>query len=233
MMKLKFILLLFLSVSAIHNSDAQKPIKKFTVSGYVKDVNDNPLGGAMILLDNKNTGKVTNDHGYYKIKVKPDNKIISVFTMIGASTGIPIEGRTSISFILEESSFLQNNINNKKEPNEVVNTGYGYVKKDYYTQSADKINMTETDYSSFINIYDLLRSKFPGVEVIGEKVYIRGTSTLVGGSDPLFIVDGVIVGSIDFIQPGIVKSVEVLKGNAASTYGVNGSNGVIIINTIK
>ncbi|MFH0841499.1 MAG: TonB-dependent receptor plug domain-containing protein [Bacteroidota bacterium] len=233
MMKLKLILILFLPVFIINNIDAQKSLKKFTVSGYVKDINDNPLGGTMILLDNKNTGKVTNDHGYYRVKVKSDNKIISVFTMNGASTGIPIEGRTSISFILEESSFIQNNIHIKKESVEVVNTGYGYIKKDHYTQSADKINMTETDYSSFINIYDLLRSKFPGVEVIGEKVYIRGSSTLVGGTDPLFIVDGVFVQSIGFIHPGIVKSVDVLKGNAASAYGVNGSNGVIIINTIR
>jgi hypothetical protein len=156
-----------MSIFVINNSDAQKSIKKFTVSGYVKDINDNPFAGVMILLDNKNTGKVTGDDGYYKIKVRSANKIISVFTMNGASTGIPIEGRTSISFILEESSFVQNNIHNKKEPDEVVNTGYGYVKKDHYAQSADKINMTETDYSSFNNIYDLLRSKFPGVEVIG------------------------------------------------------------------
>jgi len=232
-MKLKLILILFLPVFIINNIDAQKSIKRFTVSGYVKDIKDNPIGGAMILLDNKNTGKVTNDHGYYRIKVKSDNEIISVFTRNGASTGIPIEDRSSISFILEESSLIQNNINNKKEPNEVVSAGYGNVKKDRYTQSADKINMTETDYSSFNNIYDLLRSKFPGVEVIGEKVYIRGSSTLVGGTDPLFIVDGVFVESISFIHPSIVKSVDVLKGSAASVYGVNGSNGVIIINTIK
>jgi TonB-dependent SusC/RagA subfamily outer membrane receptor len=232
-MKLKYIFLFFLPLVIIHNTYAQKSIKKFTVSGYVKDINDNPLAGVMILLDNKNTGKVTNDKGYYKIKVKSDNKIISVFTLNGASTGIPIEGRTSVSFILEESPFIQNNIKNGKKPLEIVNTGYGYVKKDQYTQSADKTNMTETDYSSFINIYDLLRSKFPGVEVIGENVYIRGSSTLVGGTDPLFIVDGVIVESIGFIQPSIVKSIDVLKGNAASIYGVSGSNGVIIINTIK
>jgi TonB-dependent SusC/RagA subfamily outer membrane receptor len=46
-------------------------------------------------------------------------------------------------------------------------------------------------------------------------------------------VDGVIVESIDFIQPSIVKSVDVLKGSAASMYGIRGSNGVIVINTIK
>jgi len=232
-MKLKFILLLIPALFAIHNTDAQKSNKKFKVTGYVKDSNDNPVVGAMILLDDKNTGIVTDADGYYKVKVKPDCKIITVFTLNGVSTAIPIEGRTSISFILEESSIHQNEIQNKKEPDKVLDTGYGVVKKDHFTQSADKIDVTETDYSSYNNIYDLLRSKLPSVEVIGEKVYIRGSSTIIGGSDPLFVVDGVFMESIGFIQPNIVKSVDVLKGSAAAMYGVRGSNGVIIINTIK
>ncbi len=186
----------------------------------------------MVLLDNKNTGKETNADGYYKIKVKPDNKILSVFTLNGASTAIPIEGHNSISFILDEPS-VNNEIQNKKEPDEVLDIGYSVVKKDHFTQSADKVNVTKTDYSSYTNIYDLLRSKLPSVDVIGEKVYVRGTSTLIGGTDPLFVVDGVIMESISFIQPNIVKSVDVLKGSAASMYGVRGSNGVIIIKTIK
>ncbi len=231
-MKLKFILLLIAALFAIHNAEAQKSNKKFIVSGYVKDLNDNPVAGAMILLDNKNTGKETDADGYYKIKVKPDNKILSVFTLNGASTAIPIEGLTSISFILDEPS-VSNEIQNKKEPDEVLDIGYGVVKKDHFTQSADKVNVTETDYSSFNNIYDLLRSKLPSVDVIGDKVYVRGTSTLIGGTDPLFVVDGVIMESIDFIQPNIVKSIDVLKGSAAAIYGVRGSNGVIIINTVK
>jgi len=187
----------------------------------------------MILLDNKNTGKVTHENGFFRIKVSSDNKIISVLSRNGSSTGIPIEGRSSISFILEDSTLQRKNKNNDKETFEVVNSGYGYMKKDRYTQPVDKTNMKMTDYSSFTNIYDLLKSRFSSVEVIGEKVYVRGTSTIAGGSDPLFIVDGVIVTSIDFVQPSIVKSVEVLKGSAASIYGVRGSNGVIIINTIK
>jgi len=232
-MKLKFILLLIPVLFAIHNADAQKSNKRFKVAGYVKDSNDNPVAEAMILLDNKNTGKKTNADGYYKIKVKPDNKILSVFTLNGASTAIPIEGHTSISFILEESSLLQNEIQYKREPDEILNTGYGVVKKDHFTQPADKVNVTETDYSSYNNIYDLLRSKLPSVDVIGDKVYVRGTSTLIGGTDPLFVVDGVFMESISFIQPNIVKSVDVLKGSAAAIYGIRGSNGVIIINTVK
>ena len=97
----------------------------------------------------------------------------------------------------------------------------------------DKTDVTKTDYASYTDIYDLLRSQLPSVDVVGEKVYVRGLSTIIGGSDPLFVVDGVIVESIGFIQPSIVKSVDVLKGSTASMYGIRGSNGVIIINTVK
>jgi TonB-dependent SusC/RagA subfamily outer membrane receptor len=231
-MKLRLFLLLIISVLIVPNTDAQKSNRKFTVSGYVKDSNDKPIVGAMILLDNINTGKVTDKNGFYKLKVKPDNKILSVFTSYGASTSIPIEGHTVISFLLDKSSFLQNEIQNKVEPDVVLDTGYGVVKKDLSPLSIDKINVTEIDYSSFNNIYDLLRSKAPGIDVIGNKVYVRGTSSLIGGSDPLFIVDGCIMESIENIQPNIVKSIDVLKGSSASMYGVRGSNGVIIINTI-
>jgi TonB-dependent SusC/RagA subfamily outer membrane receptor len=232
-MNLKYIFLVILVLVALPGAKAQNTNKKLKISGYVLDSINNPISGAMILVDNKNTGKVTNDDGFYKIKVKKDSKILAVFTKSGATTAIPIEGRTSISFILGESSFSQNEVQKERKPDDVLDTGYGVVNKDHFTQSADKSDVTKVDYSSYSNIYDLLRSKLPSVEVIGEKVYVRGISSLVGGTDPLFVVDGVIVESIDFIQPSIVKSVDVLKGSAASMYGIRGSNGVIVINTIK
>ena len=232
-MRLKYIFSFLLVLVAFNSVEAQSAGKKFKVTGYVLDSISNPIVGAMILLDNKNTGKVTNARGFYKVKVRTDNKILAVFTKTGATTAIPIEGRSYISFVLGESSSVQPELQKKEKADEILDTGYGTMKKDHFTQSADKTEVTKTDYSSYNNIYDLLRSKLPSVEVIGEKVYVRGMSTLVGGSDPLFVVDGVIVQSIDFIQPVIVKSVEVLKGSAASTYGIRGSNGVIIINTIK
>ena len=232
-MNLKYTFFLFLVLVGVCSAEAQNTGKRFIVTGYVMDSINNPIVGAMILLDNKNTGKVTNSEGFYKIKVKNDSKILAVFTKNGATTAIPIEGRTSISFILGESSFHQNEGQKKGRPDDILDTGYGVVRKDHFTQSMDKTDVTKTDYASYTDIYDLLRSKLPSVEVVGEKVYVRGLSTIIGGSDPLFVVDGVIVESIGFIQPSIVKSVDVLKGSTASMYGIRGSNGVIIINTVK
>jgi len=232
-MKYKFIFLLIFSLCFLHDTDGQKSKKKLTIWGYVMDSDKNPVIGALILVGTKNTGKVTDANGYYKLKVKPDAKTLTVFTLYGASAEAPIEGRTSINFVLEKESPLQNKVQNKKEADEVVDIGYGVIKKNQLTQSVNKIEVTETDYSSYTNIYDLIRSKAPGVDVIEGKIVIRGTSTLIGGTDPLFVVDGNIMESIDFIQPNVVKSIQILKGSSASIYGVRGSNGVIIINTIE
>jgi TonB-dependent SusC/RagA subfamily outer membrane receptor len=232
-MKYKFIFLLIFSLCFLHDTDGQKSKKKLTIWGYVMDSDKNPVIGALILVDKKNTGNVTDANGYYKLKVKPDAKILTAFTLYGASAEAPIEGRTSINFVLKKESPLQNKVQNKEETDEVIDVGYGVVKKDKLTQSVDKIEVTETDYSSYNNIYDLISSKAPGVDVIEGKIVIRGTSTLIGGTDPLFVVDGNIMESIDFIQPNVVKSIQILKGSSASIYGVRGSNGVIIINTIE
>ncbi len=232
-MKYKFIFLLIFSLCFLHDTDGQKSKKKLTIWGYVMDSDKNPVIGALILVGTKNTGKVTDANGYYKLKVKPDAKTLTVFTLYGASAEAPIEGRTSINFVLKKESPLQNKVQNKKEADEVVDIGYGVIKKNQLTQSVNKIEVTETDYSSYTNIYDLIRSKAPGVDVIEGKIVIRGTSTLIGGTDPLFVVDGNIMESIDNIHPSIVKSIHILKGSSASIYGVRGANGVILINTIK
>jgi|WetSurMetagenome_2_1015567.scaffolds.fasta_scaffold252994_1 TonB-dependent starch-binding outer membrane protein SusC len=232
-MKNKFIFLLIISFCFLQNADGQKSNKKLTIWGYVMDSNKNPVIGALILVDNKNTGEVTDDNGYYKLKVKSDAKTLTAFTFNGASAKAPIEGRTSISFVLDKGSPIQKKVQNEKATDEILNVGYSNVNKDQLSQPVDKIEVTETDYSSYKNIYDLISSKVPGVDVRDGKIVIRGTSTLMGGTDPLFIVDGNIMGSIDFIQPNSVKSIEVLKGSSAAIYGLRGSNGVILINTIK
>jgi len=211
----------------------QKKNKKFTVSGYVMDTGKNPVAGAIILLDKNNTGRVTDDEGFYKLKVKPDAGTITIFTMYGASAEASIDGRTSINFVLEKASPVSSQVQNKEKADDVVDIGYGVVKKKDLTYSVSKTNITEKNYSSYTNIYDLLRATVPGIQVSGEKIYIRGISTLNASTDPLFVVNGSITESIDNIQPVDVKSIQVLKDASASIYGVRGSNGVILINTIK
>lgn len=232
-MKLRLFFLLIISVFLVPNTEAQKSNRKFTISGYVMDTGKNPVSGALIFIDSKNTGKVTDAEGFYKIKVKPDAETITVLTMYGIAAEAPISGRTSINIIIEKSSPISSQVQNKEKADEVVDVGYGVIKKKDLTFSVSKTNVTEKDYSSYTDIYDLLHATVPGIQVSGKKIYIRGISTLNASTDPLFVVNSSITESIDNIQPIDVKSVQVLKGASASIYGVRGSNGVILINTVK
>lgn len=91
------------------------------------------------------------------------------------------------------------------------------------------INVMDSAVPAYQDIYDMIRGRVAGVEVSGRSIKIRGTNSLNVSTEPLFVVDGVIVREIDDIAPETVKSIEVLKGPDASMYGTRGSNGVIII----
>jgi TonB-dependent SusC/RagA subfamily outer membrane receptor len=91
------------------------------------------------------------------------------------------------------------------------------------------IDGQDPKFASYQSIYDMIRGRFPGVEVSGKSIKIAGSSSLNVSTEPLFVVDGVIVNSIDDIPPLTVKSIEVLKGPDATVYGIRGSNGVIVI----
>jgi len=95
------------------------------------------------------------------------------------------------------------------------------------------VDFQDSPYASFQNIYDMIRGRFPGVEVSGTSIRIMGSSSLNVSTEPLFVVDGVIVNSIDDISPQNVKSIEVLKGPDATVYGTRGANGVIIITRLS
>ena len=116
---------------------------------------------------------------------------------------------------------------------ESVNIGYGTSRKKDVTTSIGVIDGNNPVFVSYHNIFDMIRGRIPGVEVNGESIKIMGSSSLNISTEPLFVVDGIIVNSITDISPQTVKSIEVLKGPAATVYGTRGSNGVIVITRIS
>jgi TonB-dependent SusC/RagA subfamily outer membrane receptor len=79
----------------------------------------------------------------------------------------------------------------------------------------------------------MIRGEVPGVEVNGKTIRIRDAFSFYLNTEPLLVIDGMNVPSLDDISPFDVKSIEVLKGAAASVYGSRGANGVILITTMK
>jgi TonB-linked SusC/RagA family outer membrane protein len=199
-----------------------------SVSGIVSD-KTGPIPGVNVLVKGTSSGTVTDFDGAFKINAK--NGDVLVFSSIGfKSQEIIYKGKSPINVSLEESSALLD---------EVVVVGYGVKKKSLVTGAISSISSADIQNSSSARVESVLQGKTSGVTVVsssgapgsGSKVRIRGAGSN-GNSDPLYIVDGMKVSSIDNISPNDIANMEVLKDAASSAiYGTQGANGVIIITT--
>jgi TonB-dependent SusC/RagA subfamily outer membrane receptor len=213
------------------NLQAQKNTRNLIVSGVVVDAHNNPVSGAFILLNNKPTDITTSNNGSYKIRVKPSDTLITAFNMNAGLKDELINGRTTINFQLP-GVVSTGGTKPTRNDDEEVNVGYGTVKKSEMTTSVGKIDGTNKKYASYSNIYDMIKGEIPGVNVAGKKITIQGPTSFNLSTDPLILVNGIETSNIDDISPQQVKSIEVLKGSAASIYGSRGANGVILITLI-
>lgn len=220
-----FLMILILPLSS--DLLAQKQGKKYFISGQVTNINNKPVAGAVVLVDNINTDAITSAEGIFKVKVKDNATTIAVFSTMDGQSEEKINGRTVINFKLERQTTLQPEEKQENSDNDQINVGYGYVSKDDLTTPISKIDGQDKKYSSYSNIYDMLKGQ-PSVMVEGTRIFIRGINSR-NYTDPLFIVNGVAVPSISDISPNNVKSIEIIKGADASIYGSRAANGVIMI----
>jgi TonB-dependent SusC/RagA subfamily outer membrane receptor len=232
-MKLRFVFVLLMTLITGGITSGQKSNKKIPISGIVVDNNNKPLPGAIILIDNVKTSTITNQSGAYKLKVKQSAKKIGIFTFTSGIAEVEINGRTTINFSMAGSGSEQKNNPSQIQKEEEVNVGYGTVKKDNLTTHVSKIDGNNNKYEAYNSIYDMIKGEIPGVQVSGKSIKLQGSDSFMAGTEPLYVIDGVPVSSIDDIRPKMVKSIEVLKGSSASIYGSRGANGVILINLIK
>lgn len=113
--------------------------------------------------------------------------------------------------------------------------GYGYMDKEDLTFAAEHMEQENNEYCNFTNIYELLKGKFPGVQVDGTtgnyRVFVRGTQSINSSNEVLFIVDGSPSGNVSSLHPCNISSISVIKDGMTSMYGARGSNGVILVET--
>jgi TonB-linked SusC/RagA family outer membrane protein len=216
----KLILTVFLMLGSI--------IYAQTVTGIVSD-SSGPVPGVNVLIKGSSLGTATDFDGNYEINVK--NGDVLVFSIMGfSSQEINYSGQSKINILLKEDADVLD---------EVVVVGYGTKKKSLVTGAISSINAKDIQNTSAPRVEQVLQGKTSGVTVVsssgspgaGAKIRIRGAGSN-GNSDPLYIVDGIKVSSIDNISPNDIANVEVLKDAASSAiYGTQGANGVIILTT--
>lgn len=201
------------------------------VTGTVVDSNNEPVIGAYIKVKGSSKGAVTDLDGHYTIDA--DKNATLVISYVGmANQEEKIGNRSQINFVLK---------NDANDLNEVVVIGYGQVKKGDLTSSISAIKGDKLEKLSTGNVMNALQGQVNGVQISGAgdpgaspRVIIRGVTT-VNGSDPLYVVDGMPVGTnINFLNQNDIESMQVLKDASASAiYGTRASNGVILITTKK
>lgn len=202
-----------------------------TVTGRVIDAeSQEPLIGVNILIKNTLSGTISDYDGNYVLDV-PSLTDTLVFSYTGyEAQDIPIAGRTQIDVVLRvKQELLQ----------EVVVIGYGVQRKEDVTGAISTLKADEIIRIPNANVEQSLQGKVAGVQVTpvsgrpgeGAAVRIRGVGTFNDAS-PLYVVDGMLLDDISFLNPNDIQDINVLKdASATAIYGSRGANGVIIITT--
>lgn len=197
--------------------------QNITVKGVVKDGAGESVIGASVLQKGTTNGTITDFEGGFTLNL-PSNSVI-VVSFVGYKTQeISVAGKTDLTVTLTEDTQLLGN---------VVVVGYGTQKKEDLTSAIATLSPKEV-LKSPGGITDALQGSTAGVNVSGEKIRIRGTGSITGSTDPLWVVDGIIDASGNIPNDDEIESIQVLKDAAScAIYGVRGANGVIVVTTKK
>ena len=230
-MKTKAFLFIVISLLSVTVLSGQKNNKKITVTGSVSDNMQKPMAGAMIFVDGNNTNVTTNNSGQFKLKVRPDADSITVVTFTSGMVTLPLKGKTRVDFVLKGSALSAQKSKENPADEKEVNIGYGNVKQRDLITPVSTVDGRTNKYANYKSIYEILKG-LPGVSVRGTTIQIQGQSSIMSGTEPIFVVDGMVVESIEGIAPYQVRNISILKGSSASIYGSRGANGVILITLI-
>ncbi len=225
-----------------------------TISGSVNDENNLPLVGVNITVQNSNIGALTDFDGNYSIIIPSEKPKVLIFSYLGYSTQeVDVSLTDSVSVMM---------IPDLEQLEEVVVIGYGSVLKKDLTGSLSQVEVDQEVANQSNSVDQLLQGRAAGVQVIqnsatpgaGISVKIRGTNSLRGNNEPLYVIDGVIISSagedvlpagvgnsgqesqngLSGINPRDIESIQVLKdASATAIYGSRGANGVVLITTKK
>jgi TonB-dependent starch-binding outer membrane protein SusC len=210
----------------------QKEKKKITIKGIVIDDRNTPVVGAILVVDRAQTRSYTDIEGKFKLKVSPDALAIGVVISKNMIIEKPISGRKELTINIPYEAH-QKIVSQITDPNEeAVNIGYGTVKQKDLISTVNKIKASRNNQAAYTTIYDMISGTVPGVRVNGKSINIQESASFVGSTEPVFVVDGMIVNDISSISPAQVKSIEILKGAAAAVYGSRGANGAILITLV-
>lgn len=203
------------------------------ISGRVTDSSGAPLPGVTVVIKGKTTGTITDAQGNYTLASVPADATLQ-FSFVGMKTQeIAVAGKSIVNVTMtEETVGLE----------EVVAIGYGTMKKRDLTGSVSQVKSKELEAYPSTNVFQAISGKSSGIQVLQStgapgasvNVRIRGSNSIQGSNEPLYVVDGFPINNPTMLNNADIESIEILK-DASSTaiYGSRGANGVVLITTKK
>lgn len=255
MKNLVFVILFFLWISpSVQQVIAQT--KKFKeIAGTVRDEQKLPLAGVTICIKGTNLGTTTNEAGKYKLKIVELDTFTLLFSFIGMKTQeIEYKGKDTINVVLKEIA---------QELEEVVSTGYERINLRKSTSSIQSIKAKDILCPGLSSIDQMLEGYIPGLIFmqnsgqigVTPRLSIRGSSTILGSREPVWVINGIVqenpvnidpklINDLDFVNlignavsglnPEDIEQIDILKdASATALYGARAANGVIVITTKK
>ncbi len=203
--------------------------QKLTITGQIIDPSGETMIGVNIIIKGTTIGTVTDFEGNFSLTA--DSKDTLYVSYIGYfNEEIPVNGRAKIDITLTQDL---------TSLDEVIVVGYGVQKKSDITGSVASIDVEDLEKMKAPTIDQAIQGRAAGVVVTASSgspgssmnIRIRGTGT-INNSDPLYVIDGMPIDNMDFINPSDIASMEILKdASSCAIYGARGANGVILITT--
>lgn len=214
-------LILITPGTANKNTKKQEAIE---ITGTVLDDNGESVIGATVFIAETNTGTITDVDGRFRVKAAPGQLMCFTFVGMADKTVKVAPGMKNLNITLQPTQTALS---------EVVVTGYQTISKERATGSFAVVSQKDMKNKLEANLSNRMEGLVAGMVLQGDKVTIRGISTIRGGQQPLYVVDGMpYEGDIASINPADVTNISVLKdASAASIYGAQAANGVVVIST--
>jgi TonB-linked SusC/RagA family outer membrane protein len=206
-------------------------LQDISVTGKVTNESGEALPGVSVTLKGSSRGTSTDNSGNFTLTV-PENGTLVVSYIGYTAQEVPVNSQSVLNVKLEAST---------KVMDQVVVVGYGTQRRSDLTGSVASVKGADIAKQQVLTATQAIQGKVAGVQINSSgdpnsspTVRIRGVGTMLGGADPLYVVDGIITSDIRNINSADIVSMDVLKdASATAIYGMRAANGVLIITTKK
>lgn len=209
---------------------ASPALAQSVIKGTVTDAEGEPLIGAGVVVKGRTMGVITDYDGVFNIQATEGQTL--VITSIGFKSQ-EVKAAQGMTVVMQEDNALLD---------EVVVIGYGEGKRGDVTTAVASVSAKELANRPIVSAVQAIQGKAAGVNVMSPngspgstpQIRVRGTTSMNGSNDPLYVVDGVPVDNINFLSSNDIENIQILKdASSAAIYGSRGANGVVLITTKK